>query len=74
MENPGAAAVTRAFRDAAEEVGDVLARGDQARFAAIFDEVRGFFGAFGAEALERSRAIIDKVVELGAGRLEADEG
>lgn len=63
MRNPRTAEVTAAFQAAAREVGDVLASGDQARFAAIFDEVRAFYGAFGAEAVEQSSFLIDRLVE-----------
>ncbi len=63
MRNPRTAEVTAAFQAAARELGDVLASGDQARFAAIFDEVRAFYGAFGAEAVEQSSFLIDRLVE-----------
>lgn len=63
MRNPRTAEVTAAFQAAARELGDVLASGDQARFAAIFDEVRAFYGPFGAEAVEQSSFLIDRLVE-----------
>jgi chorismate mutase/prephenate dehydrogenase len=63
MLNPRSADVTRSFADAAREVGDIVATGDQARFEAMFEEVRGFFGAFTAEALEQSSFLIDRIVE-----------
>lgn len=63
MRNPRTAEVTAAFQAAARELGDVLASGDQARFAAIFDEVRAFYGSFGAEAVEQSSFLIDRLVE-----------
>ncbi|MCC6244608.1 MAG: bifunctional chorismate mutase/prephenate dehydrogenase [Gemmatimonadaceae bacterium] len=63
MRNPETGAVTRAFRDAASEISEVLAHGDQAAFAAVFDDVRAFFGAFTAEAVEQSSFLIDRIVE-----------
>ncbi len=63
MRNPGTGAVTTAFRDAAEEIGAILASGDQAAFSALFDDVRDFFGAFTAEAVEQSSFLIDRIVE-----------
>ena len=63
MRNPGTPAVTRAFRDAAEELGAVLASGDQAAFTALFENVRAFFGAFADEAVEQSGFLIDRIVE-----------
>ncbi len=63
MRNPGTAAVTEVFRDAAEELGTVLASGDQEAFSALFDDVKQFFGAFTEEALEQSGFLIDRIVE-----------
>lgn len=63
MRNPRGAEVTGAFADAAREVGAMLAAGDQAAFARMFDEVRGFFGPFTGEALEQSSFLIDRIVE-----------
>ncbi len=63
MRNPQTGAVTAAFRDAADEIGEILARGDQAAFSAVFDDVRGFFGAFTEEAVEQSSFLIDRIVE-----------
>lgn len=69
MLNPRSAEVTQIFRDAAADVADVLQRGDQAGFDALFGEVRSFFGeAFTAEALEQSRFLVDRLIELTAGR------
>ena len=69
MLNPETEKVTRVFREAAEELGEVLTSGDQARFDAAFEEVRAFMGAeFTAEALEQSRFLVDRLVELTAGR------
>lgn len=63
MLNPRSAEVTRAFASTARELGDVIARGDQAAFSAMFDEVRGFFGDFTDEALAQSSYLIDRIVE-----------
>lgn len=63
MRNPQTGAVTAAFRGAADEIGEILARGDQAAFSALFDDVRGFFGAFTDEAVEQSSFLIDRIVE-----------
>jgi chorismate mutase/prephenate dehydrogenase len=63
MRNPRTAEVTAAFRGAAAEVAEVLAGGDRARFEALFDEVRAFFGPFADEAVEQSSYLIDRVVE-----------
>ncbi len=68
MLNPATGEVTSAFRDAAAELGEILEAGDQERFRAMFDEVRGFFGWFTDEALEQSRFLIDRLIELTAGR------
>lgn len=68
MLNPRTAEVTRVFREAADEIADLLERGDQAGFAAVFDEVGAFFGEFTAEALEQSRFLVDRLIELTAGR------
>lgn len=61
--NPRTGEVTDAFRTAAQELADVLHRGDQARFQAMFGEVRAFFGPFTDEAMEQSSYLIDRVVE-----------
>jgi chorismate mutase/prephenate dehydrogenase len=63
MGNPRTPEVTAAFQGAAREVADVLACGDQARFAALFEEVRRYFGAFTAEATVQSGVLIDRLVE-----------
>lgn len=68
MLNPGTAEVTQAFRSAAQEISEILESGDQARFGAMFEEVRQFFGDFTDEALEQSRFLIDRLIELTAGR------
>lgn len=67
MTNPRLGEVTGSFQDAAREVADVLAAGDDEKFAAIFDDVRQTFGAFTEEALEQSSFLIDRLVELTSG-------
>ena len=63
MRNPRSADVTSTFERAAAEVGEIIGSGDQKRFEAMFEEVRGFFGGFTAEALEQSSFLIDRIVE-----------
>lgn len=63
MRNPRTPEVTAAFRAAAREVAEVLAAGDQARFAALFAEVREYFGPFTEEATVQSGVLIDRVGE-----------
>lgn len=63
MLNPRSGEVTHAFAEAAREVGDIIARGDQQAFSAMFEEVRGFFGDFTGEALDQSSFLIDRIVE-----------
>ncbi|MEO7360172.1 MAG: bifunctional chorismate mutase/prephenate dehydrogenase [Gemmatimonadaceae bacterium] len=63
MRNPRTSEVTQAFADATREITMTLADGNQAAFDAMFDEVRAFFGAFTAEALEQSSFLIDRIVE-----------
>ncbi|MET0284353.1 MAG: bifunctional chorismate mutase/prephenate dehydrogenase [Polyangiales bacterium] len=63
MENPRTAQITEAFIHAANTVQALLVARDQAGFAAMFDEVRDFFGAFSAEATEKSKFMIDRLVE-----------
>ena len=63
MRNPSTTSVTAAFRDAASDLGRVLADGDQEAFSAMFHDVRAFFGEFTAEALEQSSFLIDRIVE-----------
>ncbi len=63
MENPRTGQITAAFRDAAAVVQKLLSERDQAGFAAMFDEVRAFFGAFSDEATEKSKFMIDRLVE-----------
>ncbi|MCH7814120.1 MAG: bifunctional chorismate mutase/prephenate dehydrogenase [Planctomycetes bacterium] len=63
MTNPLRDQVTTAFQAAGEHLAGVLAAGDQAAFAAVFDEVRRYFGSFTTEALEQSKFLIDRLVE-----------
>ncbi len=63
MRNPRTADVTSAFGQSVHDVADILARGDQAAFSRLFDDVRTFFGDFTAEALEQSSFLIDRIVE-----------
>ncbi len=63
MRNPLSAEVTDAFCAAARELADIVRSKDQARFEAVFDSVRRFFGDFTAEALEQSAFLIDRLVE-----------
>jgi chorismate mutase / prephenate dehydrogenase len=72
MLNPQTTEVTAVFREAAAEISDILQRGDQERFTALFGEVRAFFGDFTDEALEQSRYLVDRLVELTAGRAGDD--
>jgi chorismate mutase/prephenate dehydrogenase len=65
MRNPGTAAVTAAFASATRDLAQILSDGDQARFDAMFEQVRGYFGEFTGEALEQSRFLIDRIVEHG---------
>lgn len=67
MLNPGTAEITREFQRAASELSDILAQRDQARFAAMFAEVRAYFGEFTREALEQSSFLIDRLVERTLG-------
>ncbi|MGD8859699.1 MAG: bifunctional chorismate mutase/prephenate dehydrogenase [Myxococcales bacterium] len=67
MLNPETARVTRAFREAATELGEILEQRDQARFDAVFDDVRKFFGDFTTEATEQSSFLIDRLVERSMG-------
>lgn len=63
MRNPRTADVTAVFSQSVRDVADILARGDQAAFSRLFDDVRTFFGDFTAEALEQSSFLIDRIVE-----------
>lgn len=67
MLNPRAEEITQAFSTAASDLGEIVRAGDQARFDAVFEDVRAFFGAkFTEEAREQSRSLIERLVELTA--------
>ena len=68
MLNPDSERVVEVFRDAATDLAEILAVGDQVAFDQVFNEVRAFFGDFSREALEQSGFLIDRLVELSAGR------
>lgn len=68
MLNPDSSKVTRAFQDASQRLAAILDAGDQAAFDQVFADVRRFFGDFSDEALEQSGFLIDRLVELSAGR------
>jgi len=64
MRNPRTAEVTAAFQSSAAELAQILEAKDQAAFAAVFDEVRAYYGEeFGREAAEQSSFLIDRLVE-----------
>jgi chorismate mutase/prephenate dehydrogenase len=63
MRNPRSGEVTATLKAAAEEIADVIARRDQAAFAALFNEVREFLGSFTNEALQQSSYLVDRIVE-----------
>lgn len=63
MRNPATASVTAAFQQTARELAEVLSHGDRGAFAALFEEVRHFFGTFTEDALEQSSFLIDRIVE-----------
>jgi chorismate mutase/prephenate dehydrogenase len=68
MLNPESGQVIETFRKAAADLAQILADGDQEAFDQVFAEVRAFFGDFTDEALEQSGFLIDRLVELSAGR------
>ena len=68
MLNPDSQRVVGAFQSAAAALADILAVGDQEAFDGVFADVRAFFGDFTEEALEQSGFLIDRLVELSAGR------
>lgn len=68
MLNPDSEQVIGVFQKAAADLAKILADQDQAAFDLVFAEVRGFFGEFTEEALEQSGFLIDRLVELSAGR------
>lgn len=63
MNNPLTEQVTDTFQCAAEAIRDMLVQRDQAAFAAMFEEVRRFFGDFSHEATEKSSFMMDRLVE-----------
>jgi chorismate mutase/prephenate dehydrogenase len=63
MRNPRSREVTTMLQSVAAELADVIRRGDQEAFTALFEEVRAFFGDFTAQALEQSSYLIDRIVE-----------
>jgi len=68
MLNPDSKQVIDTFRKAAADLAEILAAGDQQTFDQVFEDVRAFFGDFTDEALEQSGFLIDRLVELSAGR------
>jgi len=68
MLNPDSKQVIEGFRKASADLAEILAAGDQEAFDQVFAEVRTFFGEFTDEALEQSGFLIDRLVELSAGR------
>jgi chorismate mutase/prephenate dehydrogenase len=68
MLNPDSKQVIEGFRKAAADLAEILAAGDQEAFDQVFADVRAFFGEFTDEALEQSGFLIDRLVELSAGR------
>ena len=68
MLNPDSRSVIGSFGQAAAELAEILAAGDQEAFDQVFADVRAFFGEFTDEALEQSGFLIDRLVELSAGR------
>jgi len=68
MLNPDSERVITIFQQAAAELAETLANQDQAAFDRVFADVRAFFGDFTEEALEQSGFLIDRLVELSAGR------
>ncbi len=68
MRNPKNEAVMKAFSDAAAELSEIVASRDRERFDGVFREVRDYFGEFTDEALDQSRFLIDRLIELTAGR------
>lgn len=71
MLNPDSSRVIDVFREAATDLAETIAAGDQDAFDQVFARVRTFFGSFSQEALEQSGFLIDRLVELSAGRSES---
>lgn len=63
MNNPQIGEMTEALTAAAAELGEILRAQDAARFEALFQEVRDYFGDFAEEAQEQSGFLIDRLVE-----------
>lgn len=63
MNNPLTARVTQEFSDAACAVRTILLERDRPAFERLFHEVRAFFGEFSVEATERTRFMMDRLVE-----------
>jgi chorismate mutase/prephenate dehydrogenase len=63
MSNPETGRVTDAFVEAARRLRDVAVSKNRDAFAAMFTEVRSFFGPFTDQALEQSDFLIDRLVE-----------
>jgi chorismate mutase/prephenate dehydrogenase len=68
MLNPDSQRLIGVFRSAAADLAEILASEDQEAFDEVFANVRAFFGEFTEEALEQSGFLIDRLVELSAGR------
>ena len=68
MLNPDSKQVIEEFGKAAADLAEILAAGDQDAFDQVFQDVRAYFGEFTEEALEQSGFLIDRLVELSAGR------
>ena len=68
MLNPASGRVIEVFRRSAADLAEILASQDQMAFDLLFEEVRAFFGDFTEEALDQSGFLIDRLVELSAGR------
>jgi chorismate mutase/prephenate dehydrogenase len=63
MNNPRTPEVLDTYLEAAGELSDVVSRKDASGFRALFDEVRGYLGAFTEQALSQSSHLIDRLVE-----------
>jgi chorismate mutase/prephenate dehydrogenase len=68
MLNPDSKRVIAIFQQAAADLAAILEARDQDAFDRVFDRVRDFFGEFTEEALNQSGFLIDRLVELSAGR------
>lgn len=71
MLNPDSKRLIDVFRSAAADLAEILANQDQRAFDRVFADVRAFFGSFTEEALDQSGFLIDRLVELSAGRSES---